>query len=262
MRVIMRRKKAARSGLGALLAALMGLSACGGAVESTLEPAEWNLGVVSTTTVLEQEIEVGNSGRRHMEVRFVSTCDCLIVEPRQLELPKGARQSIMLHYDPSGDQGEVRMQVIVQVWKGRDIRRQMLPVFGHVLSPSESEGWNARANEAGQDSKTEVVTLADRPLFTFEYVYDPGCKGCEVFLARQMIALQQELGIRLRVVKRDINEPNVQEEYLHLLDALGEEERAYPAVVFDGMVLQGEKEIEREFGKLLQRSLERAAKEE
>ena len=266
MRVVIHRKKAAGGGLPVLLAALMGLSACGGPVEPTLETAEWNFGTVSPESVLEREIEVGNSGRRRVEVGFVSTCDCLTVEPRRLELLGGASQSIRLRYDPSGDQGEVRMQVIVQAGKGSDIGRRMLPVFGRVLAPGESEGRNARAGklpaeDAGQVPKSKAAVPEDRPLFTFEYVYDPGCKGCEVFLARRMIALQQELGIRLRVVKRHIDEPDVQEDYLHLLDALGEEERAYPAVVFDGTVLQGDEEIGRGFGELLQRSLEREAGE-
>jgi len=267
MRAVIRRSKAAVGRLPLLLAALMGLAACSGPVEPVLEPAEWSFGTVSSDSVLEREIEVGNPGQRRMEVGFLSTCDCLTVEPPQLELPGGASRSIRLRYDPFGDEGEVRMQVIVRAGKGSGMRRKMLPVFGRVLPRGEAVERDVRAAElasgdAGQAPKPATTAPVERPLFSFEYFYNPGCKGCEVFLVRQMIALQQELGIRLRVVKRHIDEPGVQEEYLRLLDALGEEERAYPAVVFDGAVLQGDEEIRREFDELLRRSLEREADEE
>ncbi|MBN1838288.1 MAG: hypothetical protein JW820_20685, partial [Spirochaetales bacterium] len=165
-------------------------------------------------------------------------------------------QSIRLRYDPSGDEGEVRMQVIVRAGEGREAERRMLPVYGSVIArEAPSEG--ASAEGGGRPERPESLA-SERPLFTFEYVYDPGCKGCELFLVRQMIALQQELGIRLRVEKRYIDQPGVQESHLRLLEALGEEERAYPTVVFDGTVLQGEEEVEQEFRELLLRRLERS----
>jgi len=249
----MPRDTAAAGVLAFLLVALLGLSACGGPVGPALEPDEWDFGTVPATAVLERRITVGNPGRRPVEVVFLSTCECLTVEPGRLELAGGGSQDVKLRYDPFEDEGEVRMQVIVRTGEGNSARRRMLPVYGRVL------GGESRVEGVGQPEQAEPQTAVERPLFSFEYVYDPGCKGCEIFLVRQMIALQQEMGIRLRVVKRHIDEPGVQDSYLRLLDALGEEERAYPAVVFDGTVLQGDEEIEREFGELLRRRLERRA---
>jgi hypothetical protein len=95
------------------------------------------------------------------------------------------------------------------------------------------------------------------PQFSFDYYYDPGCQGCEIFLARQMIALQQELQIRLRATRKDIRQPEVHREYLRRLGELGVEERAYPAVVFGEVVLQGDEVIAREFKPVLEGELGR-----
>ena len=73
---------------------------------------------------------------------------------------------------------------------------------------------------------------------------------------RQMIALQQELQIQLRVTQQDIRKPEVYQLYTRKLVVLGIEERAYPAVVFADVVLQGDEEIEREFKKVLQQHLD------
>jgi len=125
-----------------------------------------------------------------------------------------------------------------------------------VLTGPESEGHlsgEAPAESAGQP---ELPPAAQRLQLSFEYFYDPGCKGCEIFLVRQMIALQQELQIRLRVTRRDIGKPEVYQLYTRKLVVLGMEERAYPAVVFADVVLQGDEEIEREFKKVLRRHLD------
>ncbi|MBN1838108.1 MAG: hypothetical protein JW820_19780, partial [Spirochaetales bacterium] len=77
----MRRAVAAAAVLVVLLGALLGLAACGGPVEPTLDPVEWDFGTVPATEVLERETTIGNPGRRAVEVALVSTCECLTVEP-------------------------------------------------------------------------------------------------------------------------------------------------------------------------------------
>lgn len=188
-----------------------------------------------------------NPGRRCIQMSFVSTCDCLTVEPNRLDLAGGGQERVTLSYDPSEDDGKVEMQVIVRTGQGTAVTRQMLRVFGRVLSgesPAESAG------------QPELSPTAQRPQLSFEYFYDPGCKGCEILLVRQMIALQQELQIRLRVTQGDIRKPEVYQLYTRKLVVLGIEERAYPAVVFADVVLQGDEEIEREFKKVLQQYLD------
>jgi hypothetical protein len=229
------------------LVVLAGIVSCSGATEPVLEPAEWNFGTIPATLPVEQGIAVHNPGRRRIEVNFISTCDCLTVEPNRLDLAGGGEERVTLRYDPSEDEGKVEMQVIVRTGQGTAATRQMFRVFGGVL-PREPP-----AESAGQPI---LSPTAQRLQLSFEYFYDSGCKGCEIFLVRQMIALQQELQIRLRVTRLDIGKPEVYQLYTRKLVAFGIEERAYPAVVFADVVLQGDEEIEREFKKVLQRHLD------
>jgi hypothetical protein len=226
---------------------LIAVVGCGGPIEPVLHPAEWNFGTIAATTPVEQELSVANPGRRPMEVRFISTCLCLTVEPEHFELAKNGIATALLRYDPSEDEGEIAMQVIVHSGKGSAAKRQALRVAGHVLA-------GGAAGHVAVEPKSRASAQA--PQLAFEYYYDPGCKGCELFLVRQMISLQQELGIRLRVSRYDICLMENQQRYLRRLEALRAEEKAYPAVVFADSVLQGEEEIQRKFKTLLQRHLE------
>ena len=230
-----------------VLVVLVGLVSCGRPSEPVLEPAEWDFGTIPATEPVKRGIAVENPCRRRIQVSFVMTCDCLTVEPKRLDLAGGGQERVTLSYDPSEDNGKVEMQVIVRTGQGTAVTRQMLRVFGRVL-PREP-----LAESAGQP---RLSPTAQRLQLSFEYFYDPGCKGCEIFLVRQMIALQQELQIRLRVTRRDIGKPEVYQLYTRKLVALGIEERAYPAVVFADVVLQGDEEIEREFKKVLQQHLD------
>ena len=236
-----------RHGLALTGITLIALVGCGGSIEPTLQPAEWNFGTIAATTPVEQELSVANPGRRPMEVRFISTCTCLTIEPEQVELAKGGSATVSLHYDPSEDQGEIAMQVIVHSGRGRAVKRRALRVAGRVL-PGES------AVPIAVEPKPRAS--AKSPQLSFEYYYDPGCKGCELLLVRQMISLQQELGIRLRVSQYDIGNMESQQRYLRKLEELGAEEKAYPAVIFADFVLQGEEEIQRKFKTLLQNHLD------
>lgn len=224
--------------------ALIGLVSCSRVVDSVLTPTEWDFGTIEATDPVQRVVTVENPGRQAIRATFISTCDCLVVEPDRLEIPGGGQERITLRYDPTEDEGEVRMRVIVQTRQGRTTARQMLEVFGRVL-PGESEAQGVE--------RPEPPHAAEQPELSFEYYYDPGCKGCEIFLVRQMMRVQQELGIRLRVIQNDIREAEVQGSYIRLLEALGEEERAYPAVVFEGTVLQGEEEIEGGFENVLRK---------
>lgn len=230
----------------ALAALALAVVSCRPAVEPVLTPAAWEFGTIKAAEPVQQTVTVENPGRRTVRAVFISTCDCLIVEPDRLKIRGGERERVTLRYDPSEDEGEVRMRVIVQTRQGKSTARQMLDVFGLVLPghpPAEGP------------ERPGLPPAAEQPELSFEYFYDPGCRGCEIFLVRQMMHLQQELQIRLRAIRRDIREAEVLGTYTRLLEALGEEERAYPAVVFEGSVLQGEEEIQREFENVLRQHL-------
>lgn len=240
-----------RTGTLLALGALLTLAGCGGPIQLTLAPGQWDFGAIPPTAPVEQNIAVTNPGRRATEVRLISTCACLTIEPAALELAAGGSASVLLRYDPSEDEGDIRMQVIVRSGEGRSSGRQVLLAFGRVLPGPAAAG----AGAEGAAEPTLRAAPAQLPQFVFDYFYDPGCKGCEVLLVRQMVAAQQALGIRLRVQRNDISEPAMHREYLRRLRALGVEERAYPALVFGDTVLQGDEEIEGRFQQVLQAAL-------
>jgi len=90
----------------------------------------------------------------------------------------------------------------------------------------------------------------------FTYYYDHGCRGCVIFLSRIMYKLQDEIGIKLRVVEKDIRNLDVYAEYIDKAAGLEVEERGFPALIFDNVVLQGTDEIERKFGEVLKQYLQ------
>ena len=229
--------------------ALLSLVGCGRPPELGLAPGQWEFGELDGGAPAVQEITVSNPGRG-TEVRFVSTCPCLTIEPSRLELGRGASARVGLRYDPSGDEGDVAMLVIVRSGGGRRSARQVLPVSGRVRVGAREP------QRAGAQSPPEASS-AGLPLLSFDYFYDPGCKGCEVFLVRQMVALQRDLGVRLQVARHDISQAGTRQEYLRRLSELRVEERAYPAVVFGDAVLQGDEQISREFAGVLRAALGR-----
>lgn len=223
-------------------AALLGLAGCGRPVPLVLQPEQWDFGTIAADSPVQQELKVTNSGRRKTEVRLISTCACLTIEPNDFALTGAGSAMVLLRYDPSEDEGEIAMQVVVRSGKGAG--RQVLRAFGRVLPGA--------ASAQGAAEPLLRSSAAERPQLFIEYFYDPGCKGCELLLVRQMIGAQLELDIRLQVAQHHISEPEIHREYLGRLRRLGVEERAYPALLFGDIVLQGDEEIEREFKKVLQ----------
>jgi len=222
------------------------LASCSQPPQPILQPAEWNFGTIAADSPIERSIGVTNPGRNSLEVRFLSTCACLLIEPDSMLLRGREQASVRLRYDPAEDEGPIAMQVIVRSGKAKLTSRQVLRVEGNVLPGTANAPSEARPAPTASEHALQLA---------FDYYYDPGCKGCEIFLVRTMIALQLELGIRLRVARHDISKPDSEESYLRRLKELGFEEKGYPAVIFADVVLQGDEQIEREFKGALQKHL-------
>jgi len=240
------------------LSALLALAGCGGPAELSLAPGQWDFGTIPSTVPVEQNIEVSNPARRATEVRLISTCECLTIEPDAFAVAAGGSASVLVRYDPSEDEGDISMQVIVRSAAGRRSGRQVLLASGRVL-PGAAPG-PAGAEALGAADPTLRAASTPPPQFLFQYYYDPGCKGCEVLLVRQMVSAQQALGIRLRAERHHISEAQVHDEYLRRLRSLEVEERAYPALVFGDTVLQGDEEIEGRCQQVLRAALEGAGR--
>lgn len=236
--------------LGLIAAIFLTLPSCARKDYLVLTPDAWDFGIIQFSESIEQKITVENMHRDGIEVVFTPTSPRLKVSPGVLGLEKHEKGRVTFQYKPPEKEGTTAMQVIIGVrtGQGKIVHRKFFPLTGKVHTEPPDEEDAAESYPKQKEKKPQLF---------FEYFYNPGCKGCEIFIVREMIEIQQELGIRLLVSRIDILKPENYETYTDVLEALGEQERAYPAVVFKGTVLQGEKEIEQEFEKMLREQLEK-----
>ncbi|MBN1838287.1 MAG: DUF1573 domain-containing protein [Spirochaetales bacterium] len=207
----------------------------------TFLPAQWGFGSISDAEPIQQEVRVQNEGPEGVRVSFVPTCDCLYVEPGQAEIASGGAEAFVLTFDPAGYAGAIDMDYIVRS-TAPGLEKGLFRVSGEV-------------RPAAADDPAGVVgasaTGAAGAALSVSYYHSPGCRSCERFLAEEVPRLERELGVSLSIERRDIFEPSTYRAYLAQLERLGEEERAYPAIVAGGRVLQGDREIEAKFRELI-----------
>ena len=92
-----------------------------------------------------------------------------------------------------------------------------------------------------------------------DFYYAAGCRGCLRFLRRTLPRLERELGVALPVRELNILDPGVYEAYQELLRSRGERERAFPALLAGGRLLQGEEQIRKELRAAVRQALAAAA---
>jgi hypothetical protein len=210
--------------------------------EISITPPQWDFGIIDNSKLVQKEIVIENSGTETMQLRLISTCSCLHVQPDKLILNGGESRKIQLEYEPFEESGEVRMMLIVSAEGDEDVQRCFFNISGIVDSSLAAKPEEERAGE----------TLKPDDAVRFSFYYDHGCGGCVSFLVQMMYKLQDELDIKLRVVEKDIRDPAVYAEYLDITAGLSAGERAFPALQFNDVVLNGRSEIERKFGEILE----------
>jgi cytochrome c biogenesis protein CcdA len=213
---------------------LLLLALLGGGPLLRVTPPEWELGRISPAAgIRSQEVRVENRTERAVEVELRSTCDCLSVKPSLLRLDPGGAASFRLRYDPSGEKGEVDKYLIVRS-DLPELPKALYRVHGIVdageSSPPEDGAGIGRERGAGG----EVL---------LDFYYSAGCRSCLRFLSQTVPSLERRLGLNLQVRKHDILDPQAYESYRELLRARSEPERAFPALLAGGRLLQGEREI-------------------
>lgn len=213
--------------------------------EIVITPRQWDFGIIDNSKLVQNEIAIKNSELKAVNLRLISTCSCLNVQPDKLTLRVGQTRNIQLKYEPFEDSGEIRMMVIVISELDKDVKRYFFNISGIVDSSISAKPVD--------ELKEETIKPDDA--VWFNYYYDHGCRGCVPFLAQMMYKMQNELGIKLRVVERDIRDPDVYAEYIDKTARLKVEERGFPALIIDNVVLHGKDEIERRFGEVLKQYL-------
>lgn len=221
-----------------LLMLLVPLGPAFGSGPLQFTPASWEFGVISDAETIYCTVSVRNAGADTVRVSFVPTCDCLFAPPGAVEIPPQGEQTFHLKFDPSGYEGEIDKDYIIRSTAAGQ-EKALFRVHGEVQPAHPAED-SAKSVEAGAPAvPASAVHIS--------YVYSSGCRSCERFLAKEIPALEEELGIVLEVERVDIFNTEAYEHYLGLLDRLGVQERAYPALIAGKRVLQGEREIEAGF---------------
>lgn len=214
--------------------------------EIVIAPQQWDFGIIDNSKLVRNEIAIENTGSKPTHLRLISTCSCLDVQPDNLTLGAGETRNIQLKYEPFEDSGEIRMILIISWELEKDVQRYFFNISGMVDSSAAAE----------QEEEFKEETLEPDDAVWFSFYYDHGCRGCLNYLVQMIYELQDELHIKLRVVERDIRDPDVYAEFLDKTAGMSAEERGFPALLFDNVVLHGRDEIEREFGEILKRYLE------
>ncbi len=223
------------------------LPACRPPTRIAFSPEEWSFGVLGADRPVAQEVSVENRSRRPVRLELTSVFDNLRVQPAGLSLRGGEKASFLLSYDPAEDSGTIERRLIIRADGPRQEERILYRVAGSLAS-RDKDG-TAQGNRGEE--------RVDRNRIRFHYYHDPDCKGCTVFLVRLLFSLQNQQGVLLRLVDRDIYQPGVREAYTRRLAELGVEEREYPSIIVGNTVLQGARQIENEFQRLLLEGLGR-----
>lgn len=215
-----------------LIPALASLVPVHASDQLSVVPGQWSFGTILDTEPVHLAVTVRNNAAEAVRVSFIPTCDCLFVHPGQSELAPHSEQVFRLTFDPRGYEGAIDMDYIVRSTVA-GLEKVLFRVFGEVRATLPVEG---RAEASTTSAEGAVVTLS--------YYFSPGCRSCERFLSYEIPLLEKQLGIALEVERTNILDPGAYERYLQLIERLGEQERAYPAIVAGDRVLQGDREIE------------------
>jgi thioredoxin-related protein len=181
--------------------------------------SEWEINTKNNDTVQETTLIITNRGIHAAEIKLYPSWSCLVAEPSVTIAGAGKKSEIKLLYDPSRDTGTGKKQFIIRTTVINQ-ERIILPVY---LFTNNNE------------VKTGSITL--------HYYYDTGCTSCINFIKKTIPALEKELGININVELKNIQNTGVYEAYKKLINKLGENERAFPALIIGNTLLQGSMEI-------------------
>jgi hypothetical protein len=212
-----------------------------------LSPAEWDFGTITRDAgIVEQSVRLINHTDDNLTVRLMSTCSCLVVAPEIVVLEAGQEGSFRLTFDPVLDEGPVERHLIVRT-DSPDLPKGLFVLRGEVTVAEKSE--------TGTPAGPPAAAAADENTYSktiqLDYYYSAGCSSCQRFLTRTIPKLERSLDLSLEIKQHDILDPQVYTRYQTVLESLGVEERAYPALVLGYVILQGDREIEAQLETLL-----------
>jgi cytochrome c biogenesis protein CcdA len=212
-----------------------------GATQSSIffSDNRWDFGTVHSQQSLRKEITITNRGAKMVHAAITGTCDCLRSVPPELNISPGEKASVMLHYNPAEDSGQVRKYFMITT-DDPGLERVLFLLEGTV-----NAGRSAETPWVSPPTPANLETPKTASAISLVFYYTPGCKKCDVFLHREIPRLEKELTLKITVKAKDILKPDIYAEYYQSLTKLGKTPKALPVVLIEdtNTVLQGEPEI-------------------
>ncbi len=217
--------------------------------------SEWDLGEIQADSIFSRDLEISNTGEIPVKVSLMSTCGCLTVSPQEFILEPGSGNTVALKFDSSDDTGGFEKIVILRSTHP-DLPKAFYMVRGVVIRNGISETEEISETGSGMDGSDLVADTSSAGEFSFDYYYSPSCRECSVFLSEELPELSREFGLKINAEKKDITEPGYYEELVIRLERLGIESKAFPVIIADNHVLQGERDIDKNMVSLIRGTLE------
>jgi hypothetical protein len=240
----------------AALAAAALLSACTPSKlhADLVAPGAWDIGTIDDTTPVSTTVTLQNTGRATLDIRLLSSCSCLAVQPDTLRLAAGASSRVRLALDPAGLSGGISKLVLVKVENAVGLDR-LLTVEGTVRSKTPPTLRQEAECEWCKKLSAELRKQANdswrRREGVLHYYYSADCRNCTDFLDAEIPRVAKAIGRTIEVDRQDIREPGVLDELDAVLAARKLALEALPVLVIGDTVLQGEKQIKARFEKVM-----------
>ena len=145
--------------------------------------------------------------------------------PSSFALAPGKSMRVRVTFSRKGSQGTVKNAIFVRV-RGGEIVDSMLTVRGTITSkePVASSEGCLRCRELEKEFQKAVAVSSSQRQMGVRYYFSGDCASCTKFIESEIPRLQRALGRRI------------------VMDLV-----AFPNIVVDDTVLQGEKEIRERF---------------
>lgn len=250
--------------LPVMLAALLlssGLVHAAGVPSITFTPEVWKFGAITQGARVQMTVVVTNRSRTPAIVTFVSTCSCLTVEPLNRVIAAGGEASFALGYDSTDDTGNTAKAYIVRTDLPGEQRLSYIlrgTVRAEHPASAPAGAWTRQDSSESAAAQPQITAASGQPpnaVAAISYYYTPGCRSCEEFLSTEVPRLEEKLGIKIDIRRKDVLDPALYEELSSFAVSQGQGLRAIPALRIGTTLLQGDQEIRAKLAEVLTSSV-------
>jgi cytochrome c biogenesis protein CcdA len=153
---------------------------------------------------------------------------------------------------PGGEGNKLGVLEVLFAENGSKTFNNSFLAFDYKRDPKDPSVMG-RIERYRMERKKRLTKAGSRPVsrpasgdrISLHYYFTPGCRNCRRFLDQTIPELERKLNIEVDVLEKNILDSDTYREYLGMLAELGETEQAYPTLMMDRTVIQGETEINR-----------------